>query len=970
MKQYARYHFEFKELSMNKDFDDFQDENDHIRQNHYDGLDKGQYCEYFDPNSASYYDLDVFSLDYAKSLFHALGSSAKYKGFNLVGHKCSEGVKLGCTQEEYNQYKMLEEKVNNGYARLGYNLFDDSVGYYIPPELEALSDELDKLSDKCRFGVCEPCSQAEYTAYIEQQINHVNDDPLGLYHKNNQTILDPTTMPSSPVDPSLFVERVKKQLVANKVVISDDMPELLKLMCRVFNFSIHPNSELPRTVKNLVFPAQTGIGKSVSVQVYVSMLEKYSSIIVVAKVEEAIKYCNYINQLSGDEYYARCFYSLTDKNKDDPMRVEANKLKDHRCIIITHNMFQRVNGFEDVETFSNYGNKPRDFVAIDEKLSFYERYELGYKELDKLIGNVEEAIEQSKVLKELTSSHDVLELLKQFKSFLLFKDDKIVNNENSITVRGSLNQSITTELVDAGEEVIHSIYSNKDFVKLVDLKDKNKILNILSSNHVPTQSRKRKVIGVSALDIHNLFRTKLSKVDSLYSDKLDHRFSEYQNQYTSKYVINDSGELSQAELDELAEFENLTDSEMDELLSKIENEIKSGVHAKGLELATYVLRAMLELRVDELIGSLESLGANKNPNYKRNTLNSIHELLAILKYFSTNHFLIYKNNREPVILATENLINKLGVSVVLDATAVVNEYYKLANRFLGHVGFVIAPQIRKYKNLTINKAIGFKQSRAAIYNQKSAEEMQSTAKSYASYVTNELGDNDDILIICHKGFRSALEKQVNDNRVKFTHWGNHVGINDWSHCNKVILIGWPTRNPVDYISTINSSLDSVLLTSRHLDDDLIEKFEITQLADDIIQGLMRSQARVIATADSDCKETSFYLFYDDKDKDKKVLELVESQFPEATLVNWKPNGTPMPKKKGKKNKNADRVIELLMEKSKDHETYLRADVERELNINRSTMTRLVKSEYFKDTLAENGLTFKNKDGKSQQFVLK
>ena len=304
------------------------------------------------------------------------------------------------------------------------------------------------------------------------------------------------------------------------------------------------------------------------------------------------------------------------------------------------------------------------------------------------------------------------------------------------------------------------------------------------------------------------------------------------------------------------------------------------------------------------------------------------------------------------MLATENLTNKL------------------ANRFLGHVGFVTAPQIRKYKNLTINRAVGFKQSRSAIYTHKSSEELQSIAKSYASYVINELGGDDDMLVICHKDFRSELDKQVNDNRVCFTHWGNHVGRNDWSHCNKVILIGWPTRNPIDYISTINSSLDSVLLTSRHLDDDLIETFEVTQLADDIIQGLMRSQARVIATADSDCKETSFYLFYDDTDKDKRVIELVESQFPDSTLVNWTPNGMAIPKKKGKRNKNADRVIELLANKSKDHETYLRTDVESELAINKSTMTRVVSSDYFKNALVDNGFTFKNKDGKSQQFVLK
>ena len=466
MKQYARYNCEIKELSMNKDFDDFQDENAQIRQSYSDSLDRDQYGEYYDPNIESYYDLDVFSLDYAKSLFHALGNSAKYKGFNLEGHRCSQGVTSDCTK-------------------------------------------------------------IEYSAFISQQLNHVNDEPLGLYHKNNQTILDPTSMPSSPVEPEEFVAKVKSELLSNNVFISDEMPDLLEQMCRLFNFSIHPSCEIPRSVKNLVFPAQTGIGKSVSVQVYVSMLEAYSSVIVVSKVEEAIKYCNYINKLSCDEFYARCYFPLTDKNKDDPMRVEANKLKDHRCIIITHNMFQRVNGFEDIESFSNYNGKPRDFVAIDEKLSFYDRYDIGYKELDKLISNVEEALEQSKTLSELDSSHEILELLKQFKEFLLFKSDMIVTNDSSVVTNDRLPKLVESTLKSIGESITYSSLSipNQQTFKLVDLKDKNLVVEALRTSGIATQSRKRNVIGVSSKSIDDLFRTSLSKVDSFYSESFDPRFS-------------------------------------------------------------------------------------------------------------------------------------------------------------------------------------------------------------------------------------------------------------------------------------------------------------------------------------------------------------------------------------------------------------------------------------------------------------
>lgn len=785
------------------------------------------------------------------------------------------------------------------------------------------------------------------------------DEPSSLYHHVNQVILDPSIMPELPVKPKHFVHKVKKQLLANNVLISNDMPVLLEHMCRLFNFSIQPNQKLPKSVRNLVFPAQTGVGKSVSVQVYVSLLTRHSSIIVVAKVEEAINYCNYINQLSGDESYARCYYSLTDKNINNPMRVEATKLRGHRCIVITHNMFRRVNKFDDTDYFSTYEDKPRDFVSIDEKLSFYEQYRLNYSQLDTLITNVEEAIEQSKDLSQITNTTEVLEVLKKFKAFLQFKDDKIITNDNSIVVRSRLRNNVEQQLSKLGENVTYSDGVNPKHTtsKLVGLKDKNAVLDILRSSGVETQSRKRKVIGIPFMEVHKLIHGLLSEIDPFYCEKS-----------LALSLIEENSSRDATE--DFDDFDSLTDEEMKKLVSLVEQGNKDGSNAKSLEIATHLLRVMLEFRVDELLASLEALGANKNASYKNNTLKSIDELLDTLNYFSKNHFLIYKSNYETALLATENLTNKLGLSVVLDATAQVNEYYNLANRFLGHVGLVTAPQIRRYKNLTINKAIGFNQSRTAIYKQKTSEELQGIAKSYATHALNELGDEDKALIICHKDFTSELRKQVHDARVELTHWGNHVGRNDWAHCNKVFLIGWPTQNPIDYISTINSSLESVLLTSRHLDDELLEKFAVSQLADDIIQGLMRSQARVIATVDSDCKETSFYLFYDDSDKDKKVIDLVESQFPEATLVDWHPSGRPIPKKKTKRNKNADRVIELLVKKSKDHETYLRTDIQNELVINKSTMTRIVGSDYFKAKLAEHGITFINKDGKSQQFVLR
>ncbi|MCC4275996.1 hypothetical protein [Marinomonas communis] len=975
---------------MNRDFDDFYDEFDCIRQQHSDGLDHDQYGDYYDPNSENYYDLDSFSLEYAKSLFFGLGSLARYKGFNLVGHKCAGGVTEGCSQDEYDRTQYLKEQLNQAYDGQSLNLFDDVEPSSPTDEEFELESELNKLGDRCLNGVCEPCTSKEFTEYISRSIGAEKDDPHDLYHLNNQTVLDPVDMPSFPVEPSSFVEKVVEQLTSHNVHISDQMPEVLEHLCRLFNFSIKPNSKLPRTVKNLVFPAQTGIGKSVSVQVYVSLLSEHSSIIVVSKVEEAIKYCESINRLAGDDNYARCYYSLTDKNSNHSLRVDADKLRSYRCIVITHNMFRRINieqekpshdlggvyqgsgsdkssmrGISIAECYGAYNNGTRDFVCIDEKLSFFEQVKLDYSELNRLIDSIELALDQSKELKAVGTSHKALKAIKAFRDFVLFKDDKIVMSNDSISLK-SLCAEARDVLSGMGEKITYSerFKFNGSPIRLVGLRDKDAVVSALRKSKIPLQARKRNVMGISASEVMKLPSIRPEDVEPYYYEKFDPVIANCLPREESE------SSLENSELDKLFDDPSFNGGLSDEQVEAFKRSALARNEQTGLELASSVIRTMLSIRVEELLSSLEALGAKKNSSYRRNTLDALNEQLDALRYFSKNDFLIYKTNVQKALLATENLVNHLGLSVVLDATANINEYYQVANRFLGHVALVKAPQIRNYQNLTIHKAVGFSQARSAIYKGKTSQDAQAIAKSYASYALNELGDGDKLLIICHKDFAGLLKKEVSDNRIEFTHWGNHVGRNDWSHCNKVMLIGWNYLPPIEHVSAISASLDSVLLTSRYLDDELLETFAISQLADDLVQGLMRSQARVISTNDSDCRPTSFYLFYKDDEKSKRVLELVESQFRGCSVVDWQPNGKELPKKKTKRNKNVDRVIQFLIEKSKSYETYLRSDLQADLNINKSTMGRLIDSEYMKDLLSENGFAFRNKDGKSQHFILR
>jgi hypothetical protein len=780
---------------------------------------------------------------------------------------------------------------------------------------------------------------------------------------NNQAIYDPYDFPDTPICPDAFLAKVTAELTSMGVFISNDTPELLKSMCRTFNFSQnHDPTQLPPTLRHLVFPAQTGIGKSVSLQVYVSMLVQPSSLIVVAKVEEAISYCEKINALSGNPNYARCYYAITDTNKDHPLRLDAAELYSAQCLVITHNMFKRVNGLENTELFSLYQGQPRDFIVIDEKLSFYEQKQLTYAQLDTFIDRVETSILESSKLNALPSSHATLAILKKLKAFLLYKDDKIVTNDTSLVIKDPQRHDLVAELAKLGETLTYSDDGLGEVKKLIDLKDKEAVRQHLHKCGYPTQGRKRNVIGVSSVDLEHYIGQCYDAIDPFYCEQLDPDLAAcHPRPKLEDEPSNDDGSFDYLFSDEYhKKFDEWYQASV---------EFNNKYHdLTSLSLALEISKIILHTRVDELFDGLINLGAKHNPSYKQSLLNSINEQIETLSTLSNEDFFIYKTNLGNSIFTIEGMTNKLGLSVVLDATAQFNEYYRLANRFLGHVGFVLARRIRNYQNLTIYKAKGFIQSRSALYRGKEKHEIKEIAQAYLSQAVGVLDKDDKLLIICHKDFKTHLEKLNSDPRIVFTHWGNHVGRNDWSGCNKVMLVGWNYLNPSEQIASICSALESVFVTTQYLDDELVEKFEISQLADDMVQGFMRSQARVIATPDSDCKPTSFYLFYKDDDKSRQVIDLVEKQFPFATVLDWQPT-TKFTIKKSKTQTNADKVLDVLVEKAKTNQTYLLADLVKETGINKSNMSRVVTSDYFKQRLSEVGFIYTNKDGRSNQFIL-
>jgi len=209
--------------------------------------------------------------------------------------------------------------------------------------------------------------------------------------------------------------------------------------------------------------------------------------------------------------------------------------------------------------------------------------------------------------------------------------------------------------------------------------------------------------------------------------------------------------------------------------------------------------------------------------------------------------------------------------------------------------------------------------------------------------------------------------------VAFTHWGNHVGRNDWSDCNKVILIGWLRFPEEEYISklfNVSSLGTSDIRTMKHITPDAVKSLQLSEVADNLIQGAMRCCARIIATKDSDCKEASVYLFQDNLDGSDDVINLFESEFPKANIVNWAPKTSRPRSPLSKANQKKEGVIGHLLELSKSHSSYLRSDVCKECEIAKSTMSHWLKSGFFKERLGELGISLDKVNGKSEAFKFK
>lgn len=186
--------------------------------------------------------------------------------------------------------------------------------------------------------------------------------------------------------------------------------------------------------------------------------------------------------------------------------------------------------------------------------------------------------------------------------------------------------------------------------------------------------------------------------------------------------------------------------------------------------------------------------------------------------------------------------------VILDGTASINDTYKLLNENLGFIHIKTYPNARNYSKAAFSfctlptgkSKIAFPKNSSPDNAQN--EDIKAALQKLVSRVNERYKNETDakVLFIVHKDNEAYLERLLGDN-MAVTHWGRHIGLNDYRDYNKVVIYGLNHR-PVRVYSAMHFSTFS---SKSNLDYSSINEMESSVLSCDILQAMNRIALRKV-----------------------------------------------------------------------------------------------------------------------------
>ncbi len=386
---------------------------------------------------------------------------------------------------------------------------------------------------------------------------------------------------------------------------------------------------------------------------------------------------------------------------------------------------------------------------------------------------------------------------------------------------------------------------------------------------------------------------------------------------------------------------------------------------KMAEIVNYLKEKKTYIRfVDNPLMQEESYLYNKQAKTALiNFLNTFEKLI-------NNEFFYYKDGNDESLTAVVSVDNHFGSYVQLDATAKINMYYYFDVIFRKETTKLIKTTTTKqYNNVTIHAAPGFSQGKKAITKNSIGK---NEAKIYLGIIDKILEEADDkILVITSKDFRKTMQSLSTNKHIRFTHWGDHIGKNEWNDCNKVMIIGWYFFSNLEYYASFVGSNAGVEQAKdmHHMVKKVRHRFRVTQLADNLIQAVNRICIRNVIDQEGNCPKSDIYIFYGSRNEYQDVLDVFIDQFEGAKNKEWSPKSIIVDSKhKTKTEIKITSIITTIKLALKQDPQVLLTDIIKKTNTPKSTFSRLMAHDIFKQQCKKFGIIQQMVDKKSIVFV--
>lgn len=279
-----------------------------------------------------------------------------------------------------------------------------------------------------------------------------------------------------------------------------------------------------------------------------------------------------------------------------------------------------------------------------------------------------------------------------------------------------------------------------------------------------------------------------------------------------------------------------------------------------------------------------------NPLVKSKLNGRVKEALELLSRISEGFALVQRKGDRVIEIGTSVslLSDQLPTNIIiLDATAKSNPSYSLMASRVNLVSF--PSNARDYSNLHLHVSQGHKIGKHDLYKNHKRE-LANLSKS----ITDRLGDEDSLLLICHKKLLEEIERiKPFSEQVKVANWGNLDGKNDWKDVKNMTVFGLPylpISTIILRIFAMKGEQSNHWLQSkgdRPTDRaNTLWRINRSHMVSDIIQAMNRCQIRGSINTEGLCPVTDIHILLPAEKESLFIINEIKSQMPNLKILDW------------------------------------------------------------------------------------